>query len=285
MLKLEEVSSSLKDSNGVIKPLFFIAVDGGPDEAPSNQKTLIAWSGFFKRHDIDGVFIFNNAPGYSAYNKVERRMAPLSKDTAGIVLPFNTFGSHLNSSNKTVDLELEKKNFEEAGKILASVWFETIIDDYPVVAKYQPPDSTTIDFNSEVEQTWIDNHVSQSRYLLQIVKCGDHSCCHPRRTKYEDILNSRFLPPPVPLKLAGNGPSVHSSGMFGNLFQNLWLSSITKIKVFDQYCPKMGYIKHKSGKTELQRHTSQKDSCYKYFSTLKALKAHTRICTCIHFEE
>ena len=152
MLTIEDFSSSLRDSNSVIKPLFFIAVDGGPDEAPSNQKTLIAWSGFFKRHDIDGVFIFNNAPGYSAYNKVERRMAPLSKDTAGIILPFDTFGSHLNSSNKTIDLELEKKNFEAAGYILASVWSETIIDDYPVVAKYQPPDSTSIDYNSEVEK-------------------------------------------------------------------------------------------------------------------------------------
>ena len=158
-------------------------------------------------------------------------MAPLSKDTAGIILPFDTFGSHLNSSNKTIDLELEKKNFEAAGDILASVWSETIIDDYPVVAKYQPPDSTSIDYNSEVEQTWIDKHVSQSRYLLQIVKFWDYSCCHPRRTKYEDILNSRFLPPPVPLKLTGNGPSVHSSGKFGNLFQNLWLSSVTQTKV------------------------------------------------------
>ena len=108
MLESEEFFGSLKVSNGAIKPLFFIAVDGGPDEAPSNQKTLLAWAGYFKRHDIDAIFIFNNAPGYSAYNKVERRMAPLSKDTAGIVLPFDTFGSHLDGSNKTIDIELEK---------------------------------------------------------------------------------------------------------------------------------------------------------------------------------
>ena len=70
---------------------------------------------------------FSKAPGFSAFNKVERRMAPLSKDTAGIVLPFEKFGSYLNSSNKTIDTELEKRNFAAAGEILASVWSETIL--------------------------------------------------------------------------------------------------------------------------------------------------------------
>ena len=231
LLNLEEFSSSMKDGNGIIKPLLFIAVDGGPDEAPSNQKTLIAWSGFFKRHDIDGIFIFNNAPGYSAYNKVERRMAPLSKDTSGIILPFDTFGSHLNSSNKTIDLEREKKNFEEAGKILASVWSETIIDGYPVVSEYQVPDTAKIVVDIEMDQFWIDRHVSQSRYILQITKCKDHSCCNISRTNYEELVGSRYLPPPIPLKITEKGPSVHSSGKFGSLFHNLWLSSVTKTKV------------------------------------------------------
>ena len=103
-------------------------------------------------------------------------MAPLSKDTAGIVLPFDTFGSHLDGSNKTIDIELEKKNFEEAGNILASVWSETIIDGYPVVARYQKPGSSTIDLDFNLDQEWIDNHVSQSRYLLQIVKCRNQAC-------------------------------------------------------------------------------------------------------------
>ena len=55
----------------------------------------------------DALFVFKHAPGSSAYNKVERRMAPLSKFTAEIIFPFDTFGSHLDSSNKTVDEELE----------------------------------------------------------------------------------------------------------------------------------------------------------------------------------
>ena len=58
---------------------------------------------------------------------VERRMAPLSKDTSGIILPFDTFGSHLNSSNKTIDPILEEKNFKAAGKNLAEVWSEQLL--------------------------------------------------------------------------------------------------------------------------------------------------------------
>ena len=67
----------------------FVAVDGGPDESPSSKKELLAWYNRFRDHNFDGIFAFCNAPGFSAYNRVERRMAPLSKDATGIVLPFD----------------------------------------------------------------------------------------------------------------------------------------------------------------------------------------------------
>ena len=73
---LEEFKESTRNKKGDIKPLMFVAVDGGPDESPSNQKTLLAWCNRFLKEDIDGIFVFSNAPGFSAYNKVERRMAP-----------------------------------------------------------------------------------------------------------------------------------------------------------------------------------------------------------------
>ena len=154
----------------LVKPLIFVAVDSGSDEAPNNQKTMLAWISCFNRHDIDGIFVFSNAPGFSAFNKVERRMAPLSKDTSGIILPFDKFGSHLDSSNKTIDIELEMKNFTAAGEILASVWSESVIDGFPVVAEWSDPANASLTIDS-VDQDWIDNHVNQSRYLLQIVRC------------------------------------------------------------------------------------------------------------------
>ena len=47
---------------------------------------------------------------------------------------FEKFGSYLDSSNKTTDLELEKENFSAAGEILASDWG---FDNFPNVAKWQ----------------------------------------------------------------------------------------------------------------------------------------------------
>ena len=61
-------------------------------------------------------------------------MAPLSKDVARVILPFDTFGSHLDGSNKTTNTTLEKKNFKAAGEILADIWSESVIDGHPVVA-------------------------------------------------------------------------------------------------------------------------------------------------------
>ena len=78
----------------------------GPDEAPRNTKTLTVWANQFKQMNLDACFIFTRAPGSSAYNPVERRMAPLSKMTASVILPFDTFSSHLIAANKTTDIEL-----------------------------------------------------------------------------------------------------------------------------------------------------------------------------------
>ena len=148
LVELDEVKSSAKGRDGVLKPLIFVAVDSGPDEAPNNFKTMLAWITCFNTHVVDGIFVFSNAPSFSAFNKVERRMAPLSKDTAGIVLPFDKFGSHLNSSNKTIDTELEKRNFAAAGEVLASVWSETVIDSYLVVTKWSPPEELGLSIKS-----------------------------------------------------------------------------------------------------------------------------------------
>ena len=62
-------------------------------------------------------------------------MAPLSRDLAGIILPHDYYGSHLDSSGKTIDEELEKRNFFRAAKTLADVWCSTVIVTKPVFAR------------------------------------------------------------------------------------------------------------------------------------------------------
>ena len=87
-------------------------------------------------------------------------MAPFSRDTAGIILPLKKFRSHLNGSNNLT----EEKNF---GEMRVFVRSETVIGNYP--AKWSYPAETSMNIDS-VDQEWIDNHVSQSRYLLQIFR-------------------------------------------------------------------------------------------------------------------
>ena len=65
---------------------------------------------------------------------MERRMSNLSKELRGV--PHNHAGTHLDNNNNTVDEELELKNFEHAGEILAKLWSKLIINNHPVVAEF-----------------------------------------------------------------------------------------------------------------------------------------------------
>ena len=113
-----------------------IFCDGGPDEKPRFPKTLDVAIQHFKIYNLDALLISIHAPGMSVYNQVERRMAPLSKALSVLLLPHETFGTHLDSSRKTTDVNLEKRNFKAAGEILAQIWEEVVLDKFPVVPEY-----------------------------------------------------------------------------------------------------------------------------------------------------
>ncbi|KAF2891436.1 hypothetical protein ILUMI_14737 [Ignelater luminosus] len=99
-------------SNNWIKPVLAIFSDGGPDEAPRNEKVLQAAVKSFKMLDLDAMFVCTNAPHQSARNPIERRMAPLSRDLCGLVIPHDVCETHLDARGRTIDKVLEKKNFE-----------------------------------------------------------------------------------------------------------------------------------------------------------------------------
>ena len=90
--------------------------DGGPDENPRFPKILDVAIQHFKKYNLDALLISTHAPGLSTYNQVERRMAPLSKALSGVLLPRETFGTHLDSLRKTIDTNLEKRNSKVPGK-------------------------------------------------------------------------------------------------------------------------------------------------------------------------
>lgn len=61
--------------------------------------------------NLYALFVATNAPGRSSYNRVERKMAPLSRDLSGLILPHDHFGTQLNSAGSTVDLDLKNIYF------------------------------------------------------------------------------------------------------------------------------------------------------------------------------
>ena len=197
---------------GDVKPIVMWTCDGGPDENPRYPRALAEAVSFFVDFDLDALFIATNAPGLSAFNRVERRMAPLSKALAGVILPHNHFGSHLSSQGETTDLNLEKQNFQKAGEILAEIWSEYSIDGHDVHAQYVPPVAKRgrPAALKVAPEAFVANHCIQSTYCLQIVKCKNSSCCKPWRSNYVMRL-PRFLPKPAPLVYKESGPAIDLS--------------------------------------------------------------------------
>ena len=120
------------------KPVLVMGTDRAADEAPRFPKVLSTAVDLFKMLNLDDLIYGVNAAGLSAFNSVERRMAPLSHDLVGIILPHDSFGNHLDSSGKTINEDLEKRNFFHAAEILSDIWSKTVIDGKPVVCEAVP---------------------------------------------------------------------------------------------------------------------------------------------------
>ena len=117
-------------SDTEFKPILVKSVDGGPDENPRFHNNIVMGCKTFSEMGLDCYIEVTNAPGLSAYNRCERRMYHLSKEMTALVLPYETFGSHLNSGGETIDEALEKENFKAAGGILSEIWSNLVIDEH-----------------------------------------------------------------------------------------------------------------------------------------------------------
>jgi hypothetical protein len=205
-VNLPQFAEIAKKKDGTIKPVMILTTDGGPDENPRYQKVILHAIANFKKFNLDAMLVATNAPGRSAFNRVERRMAPLSKELAGVILQHDHFGTHLDDQGRTIDYDLEEKNFRFAGETLAKIWADGILlDEHPVIAEYRERGNELPlpDPKIEMEPKWYAEHVRESRYLLQIVKCGNSSCCSNWRSLWNQLVPGRFLPGPVPMRNTG----------------------------------------------------------------------------------
>ena len=77
------------------KKVMIVTVDGGPDENPRYSNYISCVIKYFCQHDLDAYFLATNAPGTSAFNRVERRMSHLSKELSSVILPPTTISVHI----------------------------------------------------------------------------------------------------------------------------------------------------------------------------------------------
>ena len=80
LVSLDNFKDAACTKAGLVKPIVVITVDGEPDKNPCFPKTLNAAYKGFRERNLDASSIACHASGHSAYNAVERRMAPLSHD-------------------------------------------------------------------------------------------------------------------------------------------------------------------------------------------------------------
>lgn len=179
------------------KPVLIRRVDGGPDQNPHNAKVIAAAVKQFRKYDFDVLIVETNAPSRSCYNPVERCMAPLSKKLVGVILPHDKCGTHLDAQRRTVDKELEKKNFAYAGNVLSEIWSELEINNFKTYASYVDPEDSDIECPEEPSQEWISIHCRISQYVLQIVKCENKKCCKKFRSDWLSVVPNHFMPPPI----------------------------------------------------------------------------------------
>ena len=109
------------NKNGEAKPVMIVTVDGDPDENPRYAKTIECAIDYFLSQDLDAFFLATNAPGRSAFNRVERRMVKFSKELSGVVLLHDNFGSHLNVKGEAIGKEPAK----EISGMLRRYWLKS----------------------------------------------------------------------------------------------------------------------------------------------------------------
>ncbi|PKB95066.1 hypothetical protein RhiirA5_386249 [Rhizophagus irregularis] len=276
---MSDLNSLIQDSqfdgilkiNGQIKPIWILLVDGGPDENPRHMKNIFQYCKMFCNFDLDYLSVRTHAPGQSAYNPVERSMSTLSQKLAGITLPIDKFGSHLNSQGQVTDLELAMKNFRYAGEALCTLWKRDPIFGKPVIAQYTDQKNSPFDDilfpgseninESAVPWQWIENHTKICQYSLDIKKCEDSSCCSPKRHEEAAVLlaeNDGFLPPVTKGK----------DGHFLNPLHILEYCDKLKIPGNDAHCPSI------NADTYERLCCSE---CDAYFPTLSMVAQHKKI--------
>ena len=211
-------------------------------------------------------------------------MYHLSKEMTGVLLPHDTYGTHL-ENGKTIDTELEKRNFKAAGETLCGIWSDLVIDGYQTVADFiEDPPSDEIQ-NYVVTAKFRNKHVFESQYMVVYLKCDDFDCCEGFVTDVKLFFPHRSIPPLIPIKRTEMGVvAVEKNDLDKQKLE--FLSVSLRIVFKDQIIPAEYLIKYgdnvpydlylPSVQDQLDKRICR--NCKKYHATQKSLKFHQKDC-------
>lgn len=211
-------------------------------------------------------------------------MYHLSKELTGVVLPHDTYGTHLDNAGNTVDVDLEMRNFEAAGGTLSQIWGNLVIDGYPTTSEFiSSPPADEIS-NYSVSAKFRSDHVFETQYMTVYLKCTDNTCCSPFVTNVEYFFPHRSIPPLIPIKKTIHGVEAAEKSVDHQRveFLPIGLRAVFNTKLvseedqekygktvpYDLYLPS---IQHCIDKRVCKE-------CGKYHATQKSLALHKKVC-------
>eukprot|EP01083_Nonionella_stella_P058319 152776_1 len=219
--------------------------DGAGDESAKSDKWKKIWLYVFRKYDLDYILHYNSPPGNSAYNFIERRMCPFSKSLVGFVVDHLHHGNHLNASKKTIDTDLEEKNFLHGQKSVAELFEKVVVEDHGTKAEAIKPTSFTDRENvfggklTKRDRLFLSRHAEQGSLSFQLYKCTNPTCCKPLRSNIRQFLPTGRLPTPTLFERKDNGHIVAvkpntkptKDMRFGDLFMNRTLSPANNVSI------------------------------------------------------
>ena len=198
---------------------------------------------------------------------------------SGLILPHDHFGTHLDNNGRTIDTDLEIKNFEHAGGVLAEVWSSTVVNGHSVTAEFIDVEATS-DITRKSEK-WRAEHLRSSQYILQIVKCLDEECCGQFNSSYLQIVPDRFLPPPIPVVQKADGLSIVRTGSDSKatylaLHQAASMTHVIPDPIKAKYKTLPYDLFNPAVRNELGKKTCK--YCHMLFGTITLLNLHEKNC-------
>ena len=96
------------------KPVLLIETNDIQDEALQFLIFLATEISLFKELNLDVLLHRVNASGLTAFNLMQKYIAPVSHDIAGVLLRHDFFANNLDLSENISDCKQEKKKFSKA---------------------------------------------------------------------------------------------------------------------------------------------------------------------------